>query len=191
MKIIGGTLKGSTIETSKYNCYKPIPAMMKEAIFNVLCSLKFYELSGFKLMNSKVLDIFSGAGTFSFEALSRGALSAVAIDKDRDNIASMQKNCIKLSLENSITTLRADATKLPRVLDENKCNIAFVDPPFNQNLVLPTIKSIVNRGWMEDDGIILIRTHINEKYDIRSFCTEIFSRQYRKSLVSIYKINNA
>ena len=89
MRIITGSAKGRVLATLPGEDTRPTAERTKEAIFSML---------QFELEGRKILDLFSGSGQMGLEALSRGAASAVLVDRSRDAVAIIQKNAIATRL---------------------------------------------------------------------------------------------
>ena len=70
MRIISGTFKGKKILQPSDKTTRPLKDLTKESIFNII---KHSNLLKIEVENSKVLDLFSGVGSFGLECLSRGA----------------------------------------------------------------------------------------------------------------------
>ena len=70
MRIISGDLKGKKLLTPLDKSTRPLKDMVRESIFNILDHSNKVST---KINNSKVLDLFSGTGSFGIECLSRGA----------------------------------------------------------------------------------------------------------------------
>ena len=68
MRIIAGRLKGKTIIFLKSLNTRPLKDSVKENIFNII---SHSNLIDFKLNNSKILDLYSGIGSFGLEAIKR------------------------------------------------------------------------------------------------------------------------
>ena len=66
-------------------------ARVREAIFNILGDME----------GKSVLDLFAGSGSFTIEALSRGAASASLVEIDRDMVKIVEKNLVSLNLKKS------------------------------------------------------------------------------------------
>ena len=70
--ILAGSLKGRQLNTGRSLDIRPTSSLVRESIFNILGNIR----------NDKVLDLYSGAGTLGFEAISRGAGSVTFVDNN-------------------------------------------------------------------------------------------------------------
>ena len=70
MRIISGDLKGKKLLTPLDKSTRPLKDIVIESIFNIL---EHSNKVSKKITNSKVLDLFSGTGSFGIECLSRGS----------------------------------------------------------------------------------------------------------------------
>ena len=74
MRIIGGLLKGRKIFDVADKSTRPLKDMVRESIFNILDHSKN---EGINFKKSKILDLFSGTGSFGLECVSRGASKVI------------------------------------------------------------------------------------------------------------------
>ena len=72
MRVISGDLKGKKLLIPLDKSTRPLRDLVRESIFNILDHSPKVSV---ELKNSKVLDLFSGTGSFGIECLSRGAES--------------------------------------------------------------------------------------------------------------------
>ena len=100
MRIISGTLGGRHFDAPNGNKTHPMSDKARGGLFNALGDIK----------GLTVLDAFAGSGALSFEAISRGAKNAIAIDIDRSAITSVVKSAKELGVEDKIKTVRANAS---------------------------------------------------------------------------------
>ena len=70
MRIIGGNLRGKKILTPTDKSTRPLRDLVRESIFNIIEHSKNEFVN---LNRAKVLDLFSGTGSFGLECISRGA----------------------------------------------------------------------------------------------------------------------
>lgn len=185
MQIISGKLKGCKIVTDNKCDYRPTTARVKEAMFNIISNGVFLVDGESILENAVTIDLFAGTGALTFEAISRGAKHSVLIEKDFKHLQMLKSNVEKFKLSQQVNLIKGDATNLPHA--KIKCNIAFIDPPFNQKLVDPTLDSLVKKGWLEDNAIIVIETHFKDKYNPDANFVELVSRAYGHALLKIYR----
>ena len=82
MRIISGIAKGIRLKAPKGMNTRPTTDRVKESVFGILSS---------RLVDAEVLDLFAGTGNLGLEALSRGAASAVLIDKNVQSIKIMME----------------------------------------------------------------------------------------------------
>jgi 16S rRNA (guanine(966)-N(2))-methyltransferase RsmD len=98
MRVTGGRLGGRRLITppSRSRAVRPSSDRTRETLFAILGHVE--DLS--------VLDLFSGTGALAIEALSRGADSAVLVDRAP---ALAKRNVEELGLERRCEVVRADA----------------------------------------------------------------------------------
>ena len=89
MRIISGILKGRSINFLKNSNTRPLKDSVKENIFNILKHSSSIKID---LKNSKVLDLYSGIGSFGIECISRNALQVTFVEKDSSAVNVLRKN---------------------------------------------------------------------------------------------------
>ena len=77
MRIISGIFKGKKIIEPKDTTTRPLKDLTRESIFNIISHSNKFRL---ELSNVRVLDLFSGTGSFGIECLSRGFKEVVFIE---------------------------------------------------------------------------------------------------------------
>ncbi len=178
LRIIAGELKGRRLRSVRGTKTRPTADRIREAIFNILA---------FRIHGSTVLDLFAGTGAFGIEALSRGAVSAVFIDIDNDSISVLQENIKHLSLEGPTKILRWDLTRSLNCLDSSRpaFNLIFMDPPYNKNMIAPTLFHLHTSQSMENGACIVVEHSYLEPVLKSQLPLEISDqRRYGKTLVS-------
>ena len=128
MRIIAGTYGGRRIKTPRNFKTHPMSERMRQALFNSLSPIEGLE----------VWDAFAGSGALAIEAISRGAKSSVATDKDRDAFKVLKENVEKLDLVNQVTIQRTSAKAWSKRNNSVEFDIIFCDPPYN-NMQLSTV----------------------------------------------------
>lgn len=130
MRIVSGKYKSFRYNLPSGFKARPTTDFAKEGLFNVLNNRIDFE-------DIKVLDLFSGSGSISFEFISRGAAHVTAIDKNRKNILLIKKIAEKLNEKKRLTALPKNVFSYlaTAILD---FDIIFADPPYD----LPDIEKI-------------------------------------------------
>jgi 16S rRNA (guanine966-N2)-methyltransferase len=123
MRIVAGSRKGHRIEAPKGVITRPTGDRVREAVFSIVGSVE----------DAKVLDVFAGSGAMGLEALSRGAASAVFVERDREASRVISRNLEKLRLTGAVV-LAQDAV---RALAEEKArghryDLVLVDAPYEE-----------------------------------------------------------
>ncbi|MCB0972798.1 MAG: RsmD family RNA methyltransferase, partial [Acidimicrobiales bacterium] len=80
---------------------------------------------------ARVLDAFAGSGALGIEALSRGAASAVFVERDRDAAAVVAANLADLGLEDRATVVTAGAEAVLARGDHH--DLVLLDPPYDHD----------------------------------------------------------
>ena len=185
MKIISGTLKGRDILITKENDYRPTTARVKEAIFSILSSGKFInnDTNESVLEQAITIDLFGGTGALTFEAISRGASKGIIIENNPNNIKTLETNIKKLNIDPQVSILKNDATDLPIAPPDiaRRISIAFIDPPFNKNLITKPILQLSSKNWLSESALIVIESHEKEQYALDSSYKLILSKKIWQS----------
>lgn len=123
MRIIAGQARGRTIEAPKGRDTRPTLDRVRENLFNILQR---------KVWDASVLDLFSGSGALSLEALSRGAASAVMVDHDRAANACQRQNAEKLGFSGKTRIFLMDWQQAVCQLTAagERFDLVFLDPPY-------------------------------------------------------------
>jgi 16S rRNA (guanine966-N2)-methyltransferase len=179
MRVIAGKHKGRKIHSIESKDFRPTTGKVREAIFSILGSGYYAKNESSAIEGATIIDLFCGSGSLTIEAFSRGAKQAIIIDIDSKHLEIAANNIRLIGEGNNLTILRADATMLPKA--RIKCDIAFIDPPYNRNLVAPTLKSLKEQGWLNDDAIIIVELSYKEDIEMPEGYTLIDKRIYGKS----------
>ena len=182
MRIISGELKGANIFLPKNKNTRPLKDMVRESIFNLL--IHSNKIS-FDINKSKVLDLFSGTGSFGLECLSRKAEKVFFIEKEKDAIRILKKNIKKLGLENKIKIFTDDVFKIIKEnnLVNSKFNLIFCDPPFRNSNIKVLFDLLLENKILKKDGIIILHRNKNFKEELPDYFKIIDERSYGVSKI--------
>jgi len=121
IRIIGGRWRSRILRFPDEPTLRPTPDRVRETLFNWL---------GQDLTDLATLDLFAGSGALSFEALSRGARLAVAVDRSREAMAALRRNAGTLEAT-GLELRQSDATDFLRA-ERRRFDVVFLDPPFGE-----------------------------------------------------------
>ena len=92
MRIISGNYKGKKILLPKDKLTRPLKDLTKESIFNIIKHSKLLDIN---IENSKILDLFSGVGSFGLECLSRRAANVTFLENYTEVLILLKKNILQ------------------------------------------------------------------------------------------------
>ena len=163
MRIIGGNLKGSTLQIVKSKNTRPLKDMVKESIFNLLLHSKKIL---FKLKKSRVLDLYSGTGSFGLECMSREAKNVCFVENTKEAIKILKKNIEKFKLQKNVKIIFEDVLDSveKKNLYNQKFDLIFCDPPFKEKNIEQLIYLMYRKDLLEKNGVIILhRNKINNE----------------------------
>jgi len=161
MRIISGNLRGKKILEPKDKDTRPLKDLTKESIFNIILHSNKFKV---EIKNSKILDLFSGIGSFGLECLSRGASSLIFIENYKEVLPVLKKNIFNLNYQNISLIIEKDIFKIFdfKVYDK-KFDIIFIDPPYKEKKLSLLLDQIIKSDILNKKGIIIIHRHKKEK----------------------------
>jgi 16S rRNA (guanine966-N2)-methyltransferase len=146
LRIIGGQWRGRRLEVLHSEGLRPTPDRVRETVFNWLQAW---------VPGADCLDLFAGSGALCLEALSRGARSAVMVERAHAVAEQLRRNIATLGAETAqvAETGAEDYLGGPvRVFD-----IVFVDPPFARpELVHQCLEILARDGWVRPGGWVYV-----------------------------------
>ena len=123
LRIIGGEWKRRILPFASVDGLRPTPDRVRETLFNWLM---------WDVQNAQVLDLCTGSGALSFEALSRGAAHVVMIEPNHSQAKFLKEN-IQLLKSSNCQLLLTTAQKALATL-KTDFDLVFLDPPYSLNL---------------------------------------------------------
>jgi 16S rRNA (guanine(966)-N(2))-methyltransferase RsmD len=149
MRVTGGKFRGVPIKTPGGKRTRPTSDKVRQALFNVL---------GENVACARTLDLFAGSGALAIEALSRGAESAVLVEKNASAARTLRANIEKIGLSEKAKVFQCDfrsaLTRLSR--DGEMFDIIFIDPPYEGDFLTDVCKSLQESIVTTKDSIIVV-----------------------------------
>ena len=152
VRIIGGRWRGTRLPVTNTPGLRPTSDRVRETLFNWLQPV---------LPGARVLDVFAGSGALGLEALSRGASEALLVERDAAIVETLHGVIAHLHADNQAHVLRADATTFLRTPLHGRFDVVFVDPPFDANLLDPTLALL--SPWLADHAWVYLERPLPER----------------------------
>lgn len=151
MRIVGGEFRGRALKAPRGDAIRPTTDRTRESLFNIL-SHAFPD----DLREARVLDLFAGTGAIGIEALSRGARSAIFVEKSVEGRALLQANLENFGLQGRSRIFRRDATALGPCQRMQPFGLVFADPPYGKGLGERAFESAAAGGWLASGALMLL-----------------------------------
>ncbi len=172
MRIVAGKFGGRVLETPKNRDIRPTSDKVRGAVFNALQSRGVVH-------EARVIDCFCGTGALGMEALSQGASSCTFIDKNRSSLDLARDNAARLGLKDEVSFLLKDAAHLKAISEDvEKFTLAFLDPPYGQDLVEDTLDVLNIRGWLAPGAVCVVEVEKGYSGAVPKFYTLLDERTY-------------
>ena len=180
MRIISGYLKGKKIDSPSNKFTRPLKDLTKESIFNIL---QHSNLINFSLEKSKILDLFSGVGSFGLECLSRGAESVVFCENYPEAVKILRKNIINFDCQQKTQIIKENIFNIKNLNQfyQKKFELIFLDPPYREKKLTNLLDNILSLKLLESNGIIIIHRHKKEE--------EIYPKKFKILKIKTYGIS--
>jgi 16S rRNA (guanine(966)-N(2))-methyltransferase RsmD len=178
MRIIGGKFKGRrfTPPADKWPT-RPTTDFAKEGLFNILNNQIDFE-------DVKMLDLFGGTGSHSYEFVSRGCEDVTYVDKFPDAVRFVRKTVETLGIESQLKIIQMDVFKFIEHAT-SQYDYIFADPPYD----LPTIDIIPNlifeKNLLTEEGLFVLEH--NQHQDFLEHPNLVDVRNYGKIIFSFFK----
>ena len=181
MRIISGDFKGKKILEPRDLNTRPLKDLTKESIFNIILHSNKLNIN---LRNSNILDLFSGVGSFGIECLSRGVKKVIFIENYEGVLPILKKNIQSLKSINNYQIFEKDIyNKNTFTALEIKFDIIFLDPPYKLRNLDTIFQKIKNNNILNENGIIILHRHKNEKESFPHYIKIIEKKIYGISVI--------
>ena len=156
MRIVGGKWKGRAIEAPDgKGITRPTTDRTREAIASSILASR-----GLDISESRVLDAFAGSGAMGFELLSRGALYATFVDKDRKTCDRIKRTAKSLGVASSEMSVICDDTA--RLAESFQLfgapfDVVILDPPYavEVEVISKLLKDLIQSESLTNDAVVV------------------------------------
>ena len=159
IKITGGSLKSRIINFKETALLKPTKSFIRETIFNVISINN----------NTKCLDLFSGSGILSAEAISRGAKSSTLVENNSQTCDQIIKEFVNLNITN-YKLINSDVINFLKNTVNDYYDVIFLDAPYDSNITEECVNLLDNHNYFLNNTYLFL---------------EQSKRNYNKNLINL------
>jgi 16S rRNA (guanine966-N2)-methyltransferase len=150
--VIAGTARGRRLVAPEGDQVRPTKDIARESMFNALDARGALE-------GASVLDLYAGTGALAIEALSRGAASAVVVERDRTALQAIRTNVQVLADGTRVDVVARDVGRfLAGGPPQDPFDLVFIDPPYNtpDEEVTGLLAVFTAPGWLAPGAIVSV-----------------------------------
>lgn len=173
MRIVGGKHKGRIIEVSRDFNSRPTTDFAREALFNILNN-------HFDFEEVRMLDLFGGTGSISFECSSRGCREIDLVDNNSRFVQFIGKTAAKMNMP-GIHPVTMDVFRFLKIC-RKQYDLIFADPPYELENLPDLPRALLEKDLLLPGGWFILEhpkkhgfKHIPEFFDERKYGNVHFS----------------
>ena len=150
MRVIGGTAKGVRLAPVPRRV-RPVSDVAREGLFSSIATA---------VAAARVLDLYAGTGAMAIEALSRGAESAILVERNPAALRAIRENLARTRLADRATVVASDVSAFVTGYDNGVrgFDLVLLDPPYET--VGPELSACSERssGWLAGQDWVVVLT---------------------------------
>ena len=136
------------------------------------------------------LDLYAGTGAVGMEALSRGARTCTFVDASSEACAIVRRNADKLDVLDQCEVIEKNVTSAIDMFARRarRYDIVALDPPYHQDLIVPTLEALADGRILSDDPLVIVATHFKQGGAERfGLLQRVDARRYGDNRLDIYR----
>ena len=182
-RVIAGEFGGMRLSAPRGDRTRPTSDRVKESLFGAL---------GPRVVDARILDIYAGSGSLAIEAISRGAHSAVCVERDSNALKSIAINIEsarigdRLSVRGrAVEAYLGDSTGGAGA--DGPFDLVFADPPYetSNGVIGEHLRSIRSRGALASGGAVVIERSSGSEALVEPGWVVTWSRTYGDTLLMV------
>jgi 16S rRNA (guanine966-N2)-methyltransferase len=148
MRIVAGIAKGRKLTVPKGLGVRPTTDRVREALFSSL---------GARIRGASILDLFAGTGALGLESLSRGAASAVFVERHKAHLSVLSHNIAGCGFADRSRVVDRDSlTALKQLQRENlQFDVVFLDPPYASPLLDRALTFLSESSLLSENALMV------------------------------------
>jgi 16S rRNA (guanine966-N2)-methyltransferase len=168
------------LKTPPGRATRPTTSLVREALFNII---------GDSIRGARVLDLFAGAGTLGIEALSRGALSATFVERDRTCANIVAENLAATGFAQQGDVASADVIEWLRAHagDLASYNLLLLDPPYRDSAAVTTTLQTLDRAPLRAEALVVVEHHREQSLPSLQRLVHVRDRDYGTTRLTFFR----
>ncbi len=147
-RITAGEWRGRVVSTPPGLEVRPTRAMVRQSLFDIL---------GPRVVGARMIDLYAGAGTVGFEALSRGAATVTFVERHREALALIAATAERFHCRDRCTLVGADVPRWLRgaATQTADATLCYVDAPYQD----PELDRVLQLLGAAPPGLVVCEHH--------------------------------
>ena len=177
VRIIAGKFGGRVLDAPGRSSTHAMSERARNAMFNSI---------GSEIEGARVLDLFAGSGSLALEALSRGADSAVLVEKDRIAAKIIQKNIDMLGVADKAKVVKSTVFNWLHTVETEAFDVIFADPPYHD----PQFSTISQAFRLLKPGALMVLSHPGKgEVPSKTGVVVVDNRSYGNLNLTLYRLD--
>jgi len=158
-RIIAGDLKGKLIRAPKLAGTRPPLSRLRKSIFDFLNPY---------LIGANYLDLFSGTGSYLFEAVSRGVAQATGVELDERLVESINDHAEQFDVSDRLLCRQADVFEaIPDFAATGRSfDVIMIAPPQYRGIIDQTMQALASDRIVRHNALIVCQHDTSETLKI-------------------------
>jgi 16S rRNA (guanine966-N2)-methyltransferase len=180
MRVISGTAGGLQLKSPKRHPLRPTQDRIRQVIFSSLAE---------RIPGARVLDLFAGTGSFGIEALSRGAESALFVEREPEAAQCIRENLVHCKLAGGEVRLD-EVENFLQAPPKEKFTLVFADPPYTKSRGALDGDPLLERlpGFLATDGLFVWEHYAERRLENSTRWEVIRHRNYGETGLSFIRL---
>lgn len=174
LRITGGRLARRRIQVPKQGV-RPTSDRAREALFSALGPLT----------DLVVVDLCAGSGALAFEAISRGAVSALAVERNRRTASVLRENVEALGLKGQVDVRVDGCERVAAGAQPGSWDLVFLDPPYDDAIAPALLDDLL--AAMAPGGRLVVERRARTTEAVPEGWEETFDRTWGEARVRIFE----
>ncbi len=193
-------ISGKRIQSPKGLGTRPTTGIVREALINIL---------GEKINNSHWLDLCSGSGIISCEAIQRGAKRVLAIESNKKTAQICKTNLLNtFEISNKEVFLEIYCCEILKALkrgcenssfnfiekfpkEDPRFDFVYIDPPYKNNILPLSLERLILGKWIKKDSLVIYEHSSEINNEDHNGFSLLDTRRYGKANLTFFTPNQA